>query len=415
MKILLLTDRIPPENRGGAGEIVWRVALALQRAGHDIAVAAATPGAAFQEVRATIPTYHLHSHYPDRLRAYLSVYNPQTAKALHQLYQQFQPDIVHAHNIHTDLSYHSLTLAHHQKIPVVFTSHDVMPFAYHKLSHFIQHNRCDTQPHEYRLPLGYNLRQMRLRYNPLRNLLIRHILARHVQVRLAPSQALCNAHVANGLPPFECLHNGLDAADFAVVPEKIAALRDQLQLNGRKIILFAGRLTAAKGTVPLLRALNHVAQRVPEVLLWVLSAESIDSQIPPEFAHLKTQHVRSGGWLAGDELKAAFHLADIVTVPSIIFDTFPTVNLEAMAAAKPVLATCHGGSREVVQDGITGYIINPFDTDDFAAKLTRLLQDADLRHQMGSAGQHRLQAYFSMQQHIHTLLSYYQTARRLMH
>jgi glycosyltransferase involved in cell wall biosynthesis len=415
MKILLLTDRIPPENRGGAGEVVWRVAQHLHHAGQHITVIAATAGKPFEGIRAGIPTIHLHSHYPDRYRAYLSLYNPQTVGALKNLYQQLQPDIVHAHNIHTDLSYFSLTLAHQLKIPTVFTSHDVMPFAYHKLSHFIRPETSDTAPHEYRLPFGYNLRQMRLRYNPVRNLAIRHILTQHVRVRLAPSQALCTAHAANDLPPFECLHNGLDSADFGTSDAAIAALQDRLQLHGRKIILFAGRLTAAKGTVPLLQALNQVVQRVPEALLLVLSSQPIETQMPAEFAHLQAQHIRSGGWLAGQDLTAAFHVADMVVVPSIIFDTFPTVNLEAMAAGKPVLATCYGGSREIVQDGSTGYIINPFATADFAAKITRLLHDTALCRQMGAAGQARLQTHFSMQQHSQTLLHHYERARQLDH
>lgn len=411
MRILLLNDTIPPENRGGAGEVVWRLAQGLQNAGHEIHLAAATPHKTFHEIRAHIPTYHLHSHYPERFRAYLSLYNPQTAAALKTLYAQLKPDVIHAHNIHTDLSYYSLVLAHRQQIPVVFTSHDVMLFAYHKLSHFIHPQHCDTAPEAYRLPFGYNLRQMRLRYNPARNLAIRHILTRYVQIRTVPSQALADAHAANDLPPFEVVYNGLNAEDFAASPEKIAALQDRWQLQGRKMILFAGRLTEAKGTVPLLRALNLVIQKVPEAILLVLSAQPIEAQIPPEFAHLQAQHIRSGGWLSGDDLMAAFHLADVVTVPSIIFDTFPTINLEAMAAGKPILATCFGGSREIVQDGITGYLLNPFATDDFAAKLVRVLQDDDLRRQMGAAGQARLRAEFSLSYQIKKFEQLYQQAQ----
>src|SRR5688572_11008019 len=105
MRILLLNDRIPPENRGGAGEVVWRLTLGLRDAGHDVHVAAATPDQPFRETRDGIPTYHLHSRYPERWRAYLSLYNPQTVGALAALYGELKPDVVNAHNIHADLSY----------------------------------------------------------------------------------------------------------------------------------------------------------------------------------------------------------------------------------------------------------------------------------------------------------------------
>src|SRR5688572_5675559 len=159
MRILILNDRIPPENRGGAGEVVWRLAGSLQQAGHEVHLAAATPDKPFEAIRDGIPTYHLHSRYPDRFRAWLSLYNPQTAGALRQLYERIQPDVINAHNVHSDLSYYSLTLAHRLKIPAVFTSHDVMPFAYFKMSYIINPAVAGVNStHDYRLPPLYNLK-----------------------------------------------------------------------------------------------------------------------------------------------------------------------------------------------------------------------------------------------------------------
>jgi glycosyltransferase involved in cell wall biosynthesis len=409
MKILLLNDRIPPENRGGAGEVVWRLAKALRASQHEVHVVTATPTEPFEALREAIPTHHLHSSYPERWRAYLSLYNPQTVNALRDLYRRIRPDVIHAHNIHADLSYHSLTLARQMGIPTVFTSHDVMPFAYFKMSYCVKPEQAGIQsPEEYRLPPFFNLKTMRLRYNPFRNLMIRRILGRDVLARVAPSQALADAHAANGLPPFTVIPNGLDADTFAAAPEMVAALRAKLGLRGRKVILFAGRLTTDKGTHQLLAALQQVIQTVPQATLLVLSSHPIEAQInQPEYATLRAKHILSGGWLSGAELAAAYHLADVIAVPSIVFDTFPTVILEAMAAGKPVIATCWGGAREIVLEGQTGYIINPFDTPDFATKLTRLLTDTTLSPTMGAAGYAHLASRFSMQQHAARLEALY--------
>lgn len=412
MRVLLLNDRIPPESRGGAGRALWNLALGLRAAGQDVHVIAATSDAAFQEEREGIPTYHVHSRYPGRWRAWLSLVNPQTIPHLRTLYQRIQPDVVNAHNIHYDLSYHSLTLAYRMGFPTVFTSHDVMPFAYHKLSFFIDKARCGVQSAaDYRLPPFFNLRQNRLRYNPLRNWRIRQVLARHVQVRTAPSQELCNAHQANGLPPFTCVHNGIDPHRLQVTPETIDALRTRLGLHGRKVLLFAGRLSGAKGTVQLLDALQLVVQHVPEALLLVLSSVPVEQQIQQErYVALRDQHIRTGGWLAGDDLAAAFHAAHVVAVPSIIFDTFPTVNLEGMAAKSAVVASCYGGSREAVVDGETGYIVNPFDTAEFAQKLVRVLRDDALRERMGAAGYERVRQYFTLEQQAARMMRLYEQA-----
>lgn len=417
MKIMLLNDRIPPENRGGAGEVVWRLARGLFAQGHDVHVVAATEKASFREVREGIMTYHLHSRYPDRWRAWLSLYNPQTIPQIKALYQEIRPDVINAHNIHTDLSYASLREAHRLGIPAVFSSHDVMLFAYHKLNHFVDPARCGVRTaDDYRLPPLYNLRQMRLRYNPLRNVAIRQILTRYVQVRTAPAQELCDAHHANHLPPFVCVHNGIDPQQFEASAATVNALRERLNLVERKVILFAGRLTAAKGTRQLLDALQRVIRDVPETALLVLSSVPIAEQVQDaHYAQLRERHLVSGGWLAGEELAAAYHLCDVVTVPSVVFDTFPTVNLEAMAARKPVIATCYGGSREAVLDGETGYLVNPFDSVDFAAKLSRLLLDDALRQQMGAAGFERVRQQFSIEMQVSAMLGCYQQAQRQKH
>ena len=102
MRILLLSDRIPPENRGGAGEVLWRLAVSLHQNGHDVHVISATDKAYFEEVREGIQTYHVQVSYPERFRAWYSLYNPQVNGRLKNLYQKIQPDVINAHNIHQE-------------------------------------------------------------------------------------------------------------------------------------------------------------------------------------------------------------------------------------------------------------------------------------------------------------------------
>lgn len=412
MRILLLNDRIPPENRGGAGEVVWRLACGLHDAGHEVHVTAATEKVPFQEMRDGIATYHLQVNYPMRWHGWLSLYNPVVNQPLKKLYAEIQPDVVNAHNIHAYLSYHSLTMASQMGVPTVFSSHDVMPFAYHKMSYFIDRDYCGVRSsQDYRLPFLFNLKQMRFRYNPFRNLMIRHILTKHTQVRTTPSRELSKVHDANDLPHFEAVHNGIDVKQFTAPKEVIEQLKQRLNLQGRKVILFAGRLTGAKGTNQLLDALNQLVKTVPEAMLLVLSSVPIDEQIQDSrYANLREKHIVSGGWLSGEELAAAFQLADVMTAPSVIFDTFPTVNLEAMATHTLAFASCYGGSHEAVLDDETGYIINPYDTQDFAKKLTTALQNDDLRRTMTEKAYERVTSTFTIKHQVKKMLMMYQQA-----
>jgi glycosyltransferase involved in cell wall biosynthesis len=411
MRIVLMNDRIPPEGKGGAESVAWRLAQGLAQTGHDVHVIATTPNAPFEEIRDGIPTYHLHTNFRKRFRAWYSLWNPQTISVFRELLQGIQPDVVNAHNIHFYLSYHILKVAYDLGIGTVFSSHDVMPFAYTKLTHFIKQDTRDIQlPADYRLPVGFNLRQNRLRYNPIRNQVIRQYLTRYAMIRTTPSQALADAHSANDLPPFTVAYNGINPDDWHTVnPDVVNNLRQRLNLQDKKVILIAGRLTSHKGTVQLLSAMNQLKEIIPDMRLLVLTAGDIEQQIPPDFKHLRP-YIISGGWLSGDELVGAYHLADIAVTPSVIFDTFPTVNLEAMAVGLPVIATCFGGSQEVVVDGETGYIINPFDIDLFADKLQNLLVDSTLGKYMGHKGYHRIRNHFTLDHQIDQMMTLYEQA-----
>jgi uncharacterized protein YbaR (Trm112 family) len=94
------------------------------------------------------------------------------------------------------------------------------------------------------------------------------------------------------------------------------------------------------------------------------------------------------------ELLPAFDVFALSSVPRS--EGVPTVILEAMAAGLPVVATDVGGVRDVVVEGRTGFVVPPLEPAAMAERLVRLARDAGLREAMGSAGQRRFEAEFSL-------------------
>jgi glycosyltransferase involved in cell wall biosynthesis len=413
MKIVILSDGIPPDRSGGAERVAWLSALDLQRAGHDVYIITTTRKPTFSESRQGVMTYHLHAGYSQRWQGWLSLRNPQTIGALRRLLQQIRPDVVHAHNIHLNLSYASLTVAHQLGIPVVWTAHDTMTIVYTKLTHFIDPARRGRPrviaPDQYRLPRAYNLRQMRLRYNPMRNLVIRQIVTNQVQARLGVSNAQRQALEANGLPPFEVVYNGIDATQYdgVEIDRLSAALRERWQLDGKKVVLFAGRLTVEKGSEQLFAAMQRVVAQLPEAKLLILTNHADDWE-QSSYHDTLTDHVQLGGWLHGPELIAAFKVADVVCVPSIFLDCAPMVILEAMAAKKPVVATGFGGASELIVDGESGCIVNPYDTAYLADCLVQVLSNPTVAVAMGIAGRQRVEQQFSLARQTAAFTAIYQ-------
>ncbi|MBI5957328.1 MAG: glycosyltransferase family 4 protein, partial [Chloroflexi bacterium] len=233
--------------------------------------------------------------------------------------------------------------------------------------------------------------------------------------RIAVSAALKQALEANRLPPFEVVHNGIDPATFNVSDVGIEILRRRFRLNGRRVILFGGRLSHQKGDQQLLAALRRIKRSVPDVALLVLSpATDYVHRMIAENPDLANEIVL-GGWLHGAELASAYRLADAVAVPSVCFDSFPTINLEAMAAGTPPVTTCFGGAPEAVIDGETGFVVNPYNTEALADRLTRLLTDEPLRRRLSEAGKNHIRQCFTLTHQVEATLAVYERALAKQH
>ena len=85
---------------------------------------------------------------------------------------------------------------------------------------------------------------------------------------------------------------------------------------------------------------------------------------------------------------------DIYAMPSFE-EPFGMVYVEAMALERPVVALDNGGRKEIVVDGVTGLLSDVGDIDGLAANILRLIEDPDLRRQMGAAGRRRALEHFT--------------------
>lgn len=92
--------------------------------------------------------------------------------------------------------------------------------------------------------------------------------------------------------------------------------------------------------------------------------------------------------------------SDIFVLPSTSPDPLPTTVLEAMASARSVIATNHGGAMEMVVDGETGFLIPWNDALKAAVVIQKLIDDTQLRTKMGIKGQERLVANFSIDSYL---------------
>src|ERR1700679_3737840 len=106
------------------------------------------------------------------------------------------------------------------------------------------------------------------------------------------------------------------------------------------------------------------------------------------------EFTRSVGWCSLADLPRHYREADICLVPTIAQDSLSRTSVEAMASGIPVVASRIGGLPYTVTDGVTGLLFEPGDPADLARKITRLLDDTELRFRMGLAGRKRFEDDF---------------------
>lgn len=176
---------------------------------------------------------------------------------------------------------------------------------------------------------------------------------------------------------------GIDLAKFdpgRIYPERLSNLQHQWRLvDGLPVILLPGRLTRWKGHTVLLRALAKLTERhgkqdfIAVLLGDTQGREGYRADLEGLIVQLGLDRcVRMPG--DGKDMPAAYMLADVVVSASTFPEGFGRVAVEAQAMGKPVIATDHGGSRETVLPGETGWLVPPGDPDALADALDEALK-----------------------------------------
>ena len=192
---------------------------------------------------------------------------------------------------------------------------------------------------------------------------------------------------------------GIRLDRFSDLNERQRALADSIRrrYQGPRI-LFVGRFVYYKGLDVLVDAMVSA----PGTLL--LAGEGpLEKEVRDRAVALGVaDRAHILGRVAEPDLPAYYEAADIVVLPSIApTETFGVVQLEAMAAGRPVVSTnLPTGVPWVNQDGVTGLVVPPGDVPALAAALTRLSLDTSLRHVLGAGGLSRARSTFSIKQMV---------------
>ena len=228
---------------------------------------------------------------------------------------------------------------------------------------------------------------------------LRQQALRRAHLILAPSRDTAD-HVAE--------HQGVSREKIRVLPWALDPQFEALLSAGKeptpigdfpsgRVILTVGRWLATeryKGMDTLITAMPRLLPRWPELQL-VLAGSGDDRGWLEDLAEKNgvSMHVHFLSGLSTTELAACYAACEIFALPSR-GEGFGLVFLEAMAKGKPVIGGSHGGAAEVIQDGVTGYLVPHGDPIQLATSLEALLADPAHAKQMGAKGKERVEHEF---------------------
>jgi glycosyltransferase involved in cell wall biosynthesis len=337
------------------------------------------------------------------------LYNPLMYIKCVQKIRSFKPDIVHCHNLSRNISPSPLHAARKCKTPIVMTIHD-----YHLICpktwlidregtacRYGFGRRCIYQNcHTFKR--GY-------RYFPYQWLKIfkvfihRNIISKNVDVFILPSAVLAdwfkkNMHVKQ----VEVLPNFVQASEISPA-----------RLKDTKIILYVGRLSKEKGIEYLIRAMPMVRVKVPQAKLVIIGTGLDRVRLEKLVTNLNiSEAVSFSGYIQHENLRRYYEDAEVVVIPSIWMESFGLVAIEALASGTPVIASGIGGLPELVQQGKTGYIVQPKNTDDLAGRVIEVLSNFELATEMSRSARQWAEESFSAEGYYKRLLRIYENVRK---
>ncbi|KZZ84250.1 glycosyltransferase family 4 protein [Bacillus sp. SJS] len=207
-----------------------------------------------------------------------------------------------------------------------------------------------------------------------------------------PEEQLKVMHYGFNIPAFD---SGLNQKTDVTKPE------------GKKVIMFSGRLVELKGVHYLLEALAKLMERNKDWICWIAGDGDkkgelvIQSKVLSLGDHVKFLGVR-------DDLPALLKQTDIFVLPSLI-ENQPLSLIEAQLAGNAIAASNAGGLPEMVEDGVTGLLFPAGDSDKLTDVLLDMVTDDELRTRLGTAAREWARIHWDLSTGVRKLTDIYES------
>jgi len=201
-----------------------------------------------------------------------------------------------------------------------------------------------------------------------------------------------------------CIYNGFNFERINKV-EKNCLVREQMKVNTKYIVGMVASFALNKDYKTYFKAAQLILDKRNDITFLAIGKNTDSDESKDLIPEKYKEHIRLLGKISNVE--SVVNAMDI-GVLSTFTEGISNSILEYMALGKPVIATDGGGTREILVDKETGFLITQSDPVELSGKLELLLNDTELRNSMGSAGKQRIQDLFSIDKMVGKYISTYE-------
>ena len=291
-------------------------------------------------------------------------------KRISNIIEKEKPDIVHAH-IPVWLGLQGIISAKRKKIPIVITYHTHLP---------------EYAPH---LIDFKNLGILKKLTQDAVKKLIKHTYAM-ANVVTAPTEELAQELKGYGLKNVICLSNGVNFKRLLSNSEKVAQIKHRHKLENKQIVLYLGRLSFEKRIDKLIDAYKLI--ETPKTLLVIAGSGPNKNNLIEYAKKIGVKNIVFTGQIPHNEIGSTYEIATIFASASDS-ETFGLTFVEAMHFGIPPIGTNRLGVKEVIQNNISGILIEPNDTTGFARAMETLLRNQKIYGRISVAAKKRAAEY----------------------
>lgn len=212
-----------------------------------------------------------------------------------------------------------------------------------------------------------------------------------------------------------CSKNKIVVHRMGVDPHRFRFVRQKPRRSGTVKISTIARLVEKKGVQYGLQAVARILPKHPEIEYTIVGDGPLRDDIENLITRLNLRHtVKLVGRRTQEQIIALINDTDILLAPSVTSEDgdqegIPVVLMEALAHGIPVLSTYHSGIPELVQEGVSGFLVPERDVDFLAKKLEYLLNHQEIWPRLGRAGREHIEKHYDIHKLNDQLVDIYMT------